>query len=383
MFLMGLDTARVRWDDTADPPAATWTNVSADITSRTSFDPILWTDRATGRTFVAQLAGEFSLTAFTDDDGGTWTTTQPPSAFPAFDHQTIGGGVYPSPVANPVYPSQVWYCAQFGVSECARSDTGGLTWSAPLPMNVGKCGGLHGHVVVDLRGSIYVPNGGCFDAQVVRRQGLIVSDDNGLTWDKRIVTGTLARTDGGSGDPGIAFDAANRLYFMTRHDGRAVVVTSDDEGRTWNEPVDVGAPYGIRNTEFTMAVAGDAGRAAVAFLGSTRDGNDQKADFTGVWHLYASVTDDGGTTWDTVDITPDDPVQRGCIWMRGGGNPCRNLLDFQGMTLDTQGRILIGYSDGCTTEKCLGPDGIPDDSRDSLGTIARQTSGRLLHSGDE
>src|SRR2546429_3262706 len=57
-------------------------------------------------------------------------------------------------------------------------------------------------------------------------------------------------------------------------------------------------------------------------------GDDQSDTFTGVWHLYVAATYDGGATWNTVDATPNDPVQRGCIWLSGGSNPCRNLLDF-------------------------------------------------------
>lgn len=70
-----LTTARVRWDDSQSPPLATWTNVSFLPTSLVTLDPILWTDPVTGRTFVAQLAGEVSIAAYTDDDGGRWVLT--------------------------------------------------------------------------------------------------------------------------------------------------------------------------------------------------------------------------------------------------------------------------------------------------------------------
>jgi hypothetical protein len=60
-------------------------------------------------------------------------------------------------------------------------------------------------------------------------------------------------------------------------------------------------------------------------------GDDQSASFTGVWHLHAAITFDGGKTWQTTDITSNDPVQRGCIWLQAGSNPCRNLFDFQDM----------------------------------------------------
>ena len=51
----------------------------------------------------------------------------------------------------------------------------------------------------------------------------------------------------------------------------------------------------------------------------------------------------------TTDATPTDPVQRGSICT--GGTTCgndRNLLDFIDVTIDEQGRVLVGYADGCT-----------------------------------
>jgi hypothetical protein len=381
MFLMSLDTARVHWNDAVNPPAATWTNVSYLPTRVVTLDPILYTDRVTRRTFVNQLIGEASILAYTDDDGGHWTITQPPFAAPSFDHETLGGGTYHAPLATGIgYTNTVYYCAQVGIIQCNRSDDGGLSWSAPIPLNIVEpCGGLHGHLVVNATGTVYLPNRACGDGNLVNngtmRQGFFYSTDNGLTFKMKIVPGTQA----GLSDPGIAFDKGGKMYFVTSSGGKPVVATSSDAGTTWSALTDVGASVGIQNTEFPMVVAGDAGRAAFAFYGTTTAGNDQAAAFTGVWHLYVSSTFDGGTTWTTVDTTPSDPVQRGCIWLQGGGNPCRNLLDFQGMTVDGQGRVLVGYADGCTSAKCIGLTGTPSDSRDSWGTIARQTTGKRLY----
>ena len=67
-----LQTLRVQFDDQACPqtPPSNWTDVSP-LTSQQSFDPILFSDHQTNRTFVSHLlllpgAGASS---FTDDDG--------------------------------------------------------------------------------------------------------------------------------------------------------------------------------------------------------------------------------------------------------------------------------------------------------------------------
>jgi hypothetical protein len=373
MFLMLKHTVRATWD--ANDRVA-WKVVDGLTTSQTTADPILWTDRTTGRTFVAQLvttlAAGGSIVAYTDDDGDTWTTTEPAQVNPAWDHQSVGGGPYPAPIGSkPVYPNAIYYCAQLGASLCTRSDDGGLTWAVQTIMSpqVTSCGGLHGHIQVSpVTGTVLVPNRDCGASS-----GMMASTNAGLTFERRLVPGTKPCLC----DPSVAFDQAGTAYFVTGSKGHPVVATSFDDGVTWTKLQDLGRAFGIEAVEMPMATAGSAGRAAVAFYGSQTYGDDQAANYNGVWHLYVSVTYDYGKHWETVDATPDDPVQRGCIWMAGGGNACRNLLDFQGMTIDAKGRILVGYADGCTGV-CLQPDWTPDLGRDSLGVIARQTTGKGL-----
>src|SRR5437762_2753283 len=119
--------------------------------------------------------------------------------------------------------------------------------------------------------------------------------------------------------------------------------------------------------------------AAFAFLGTQTAGDTQSANFQGVWHLYVAFTYDSGLTWTTVDATPADPVQRGCIWNQGGSNPCRNLLDFNDITVDKLGRVLVGYADGCTgscvTDPTQNASTGPASAQDALATIARQVGG--------
>ena len=132
---------------------------------------------------------------------------------------------------------------------------------------------------------------------------------------------------------------------------------------------------------FPTAVAGDDNRAAVSFLGTTTAGNYQDAaNFHGVWHLYTAFTYDGGQSWTTVDDTPTDPVQIGSICT--GGTTCgndRNLLDFIGSTIDKQGRVEVGYADGCTGS-CV-TSGV--NNFDAYATIARQYAGLTLFSAND
>jgi hypothetical protein len=278
---------------------------------------------------------------------------------------------------------------------CSRSDDGGLTFGPGIPIYTfasvngvdkpiapGTCGGLHGHVRVSPDGTVYVPNEDCFDAAGVERPGVAVSTDNGLSWVVRVVPDGTLQADGPS-DPSVAAGASNTIYLgYVNGDGHAKIAVSHDRGQHWAKSVDAGTPFGIQNSEFAEVIAGDDTRAAFAFLGTTTKGDTQLADFLGVWHLYVAFTYDGGKSWTTADATPADAVQRGCIWNGGGDNPCRNLLDFNDITVDRTGRVLVGWADGCTgpcvSDSTQNASTGPASAQDALATISRQVGGRGL-----
>jgi len=399
----GNHTLRVTFNDAARPATAFWEDKRSPF-SRVSLDPILFTDDGhfggPNRTFASQLDGACSEMSFTDDDGNTWLLAQGCGAPAGVDHQTVGGGNYASPAPSHSYPHAIYYCSQsIATAFCARSDNGGITFGPGIPIYTfaslmalntlgpdaapGQCAGLHGHIRVAPDGTAYVPNHNCRDANNVDRPGVAVSSDNGLSWTVRTVPD--ARTSSAGGDPSIAAGSNNTLYFgYVNVDGHPKIATSSDRGLHWGKSRDVGTPFGIQKTQFAEVIAGDDNRAAFAFLGTTTAGDDQSADFPGVWHLYVAFTYDAGRTWTTVDATPNDPVQRGCIWNGGGSNPCRNLLDFNDITVDRFGRALVGYADGCTGSCVHDPTQSasrgPATAQDSLATIARQAGGRGLFS---
>jgi len=85
------------------------------------------------------------------------------------------------------------------------------------------------------------------------------------------------------------------------------------------------------------------------------------------------------------DTTPTDPVQRGCISLQGtsnknaaDGNLCkqRNLLDFNDITVDKLGRVLVAYSDGCVGT-CVTD--VKSASKGAVDMVMRQTTGPFLY----
>ncbi|MBV8199711.1 MAG: exo-alpha-sialidase, partial [Acidobacteria bacterium] len=264
MFEAGLQTLRVSFDDSTSPARATWTDVSYILTSMVTLDPILYTERTTGRTFVSQLAGATSLMAYSDDGGVTWTPSQGAGIPAGPDHETVGGGPLPSGTLTTAgYPYAVYYCSQaIALASCAVSLDGGLTFGPAVPMyNLTQCGGLHGHIKVAPDGTAYVPNDNCGN-----QQGVAVTTDAGVTWTVRLVPGSNSP---GASDPSVAVATDGTLYFgFADGSGHPAVGVSHDRGQTWTNVWDVGASLGIQNTAFPAMVAGDPARAAFAFLGT-------------------------------------------------------------------------------------------------------------------
>ncbi|MDX6197877.1 MAG: hypothetical protein QOJ79_1028 [Actinomycetota bacterium] len=389
---MNLTTARASFAGDSCP---TWSDATPQASVFTQ-DPYLWIDNVTGRTFLTHLdAPSGAATSVVSDDGGrSWTVGETPFEQPALDHQSIATGPYaaPRPLGIRSYPRATYYCAKndhiktgsalavtgpeapggHGQNQCERSDDGGLTWGPPVFVNADTIYGVYcndaaGHVSVSpATGTVFYPIMDCH-----QHQGVAISRDNGQTWAVSIVgtvhdefpgpgdtdddpTGpdTSAYNYGHNfGDSRVAVDASGTVYLSTVDEGHPSVVISHDDGRTWSQPVDVGGPFGIQNAVFPDAVAGDAGRVAVMYYGTSQGGAiEPPYDAAGAptawqttpWYLYLAISTDSGSHWKVRSVTGDDPVQRGCIaTYRGDAQyACLNLYDFQDMTIDDQGRVL-------------------------------------------
>src|SRR5690242_5307405 len=368
---------------------ALWEDVT-NLTTLTGLDPILWTDQKTGRTFASNsTVGTNVVYGYTDNDGDLWNPLSLSGPNASTDHETIGSGPLPpslSVLSNPVNQGQaVYYCAQtwpVGAAACQMSNTLGTSYGPSVPVYDGQttqCAGIHGHVKVAPDGTAYLPVRDCSG-----KAGLMVSVDGGLSWTERIVPNSKTQTHGS--DPSVAIGADGTLYFSYVADqtsnpqdpaeGHIHVQVSADRGATWSKDTDLGASHGVKNAVFPEGVAGDSDRAAVGFLGTDRPGDFEGASFPGVWYLFIATTYDRGNTWTIVNVTPNDPVQgAGGIWLGGGSNTNRNLLDFNEVTLDDRGRVIFGYSDGCIGP-CVGNPST--NSYTAHMRVARQFGGKGL-----
>jgi hypothetical protein len=422
-------THRAAFDD-ADPvegvASVEWTDVSPAFTP-INVDPMIHADYQTGRLYAGGLAGPCSLMGISDDDGKTWVPAGNMCSGPQFDHQSIGSGPWsttsPDSLARAaVYPRATYYCAQLALTSCSTSLDGGRAW-LPFTEVSGPCGGLHGHISVsEATGFAAVPHGGCASSESPTALGagsfvgFAYTSNNGASWSSRIMPDA---PDGEGFDPDLVFSQESGWLWLAQADALGIhVALSKDEGQSW-ETLGAGTPGVEASTWLNLTTtfhdprtghplvfgsfpdleAGDDERVALAYLATTNpdaeepfspdsDANgecSQESDGN-VWHYYLSQSFDGGATWTTTRLW-EDPVQIGAIWNGGGGQSCRNLLDFNDMDMDSQGRLHIALADGCT-EDCAAdyfawtngtgepPKG--EDSRDSWGVILRQATGRGL-----
>ncbi len=360
---------------------AQWEDKSGTLTTLNTLDPLMYTDKVTGRTFNSQLSGANSLFEYSDDDGESWTPGQVGPANGGADHQGMITGPYPAdfPTAGLLFPNAFYYCSQsVATAFCARSDDGGQTQGPGFTFKNLDCaaGGLHGHPQVAPDGTLYIPD----SSQCIASTGIDGSSgkaivhrslDAGVTYEQFALPES---TGGGSSDPSIGVATDGTVYYCYENaDGRARMAVSKDRGATWINDVDIGAAAGLVATRFPAAIAGDPDRASCAFLGTKTEGPNASLAFEGVWHPYIATTYDGGKTYHLVNISPNDPVQG-----FGGVGPSgtnRNLLDFNDLEIDERGRTLFAYADGCTNGCVIDPTA---NSFAAKGTIARQTGGRTL-----
>jgi hypothetical protein len=414
-YMNTLEALRVKFDDNTTPAQDNWQQRAALESALVTLDPILASDLGTGRVFSLNLSGPISTADFSDDDGESWLPGG--NGFPTsgVDHQSLGAGPYPtsglgSLIPHPLYPDAVYYCSQgVVIAYCSRSDDGGINFNPAVPIynavtlgglaggatsGINNCTGLHGHIKVGGDGTVYLPNKGCdLDLPIYGRglAGLLISHDAGETWDISEIPDITSGIDTKS-DPSVAIGNDNTIYFgLSPLDEHLRVAVSRDGGQTWINTTDVGAIAGVHASQFPAMVAGDAGRAAVAFLGTQFPAGEvdpgtnflnasqpaEANDYPGVWHLYVATTLDYGEHWFVEMVAPEDLAQGpGGI---GGSGANRNLLDFIDAAIDLQGRILVGYADGCLGDCAAGTQG----HFHRVAAIARQSGGpRMLSAFD-
>ncbi|MDQ4124901.1 MAG: glycoside hydrolase, partial [Actinomycetota bacterium] len=325
---------------------------------RNSTDPYLHVDEDTGRVFMADYLPACTDLSFTDDGGQTWTNTR--SLCGLGDHQTMFTG--PPTTSTPIaYENVVYYCAIDGftaaaaAASCVKSIDGGLTFvrtgeppfSDPGPRGPGflfdgQCLGLIGHGTTGPDGTVYVPRNWCGQPFVA------ISRDEGLTWD-RVQVSDIGVASGGANldhDSAVAVDAAgNVFYAWAGPNGLPYLSVSQDDGKTWRRPVEIGPP-GLKTATLIAIDAERNGRVALSYYGSTANGHGE-----GVWDGYMMLLPDAlerdPLVYSARVNPPDDPLEGWCDTAT-----CRAAREFVDVAIDRDGGVWAPFVDACFAEGC-------------------------------
>lgn len=381
------------WEDSGDSTQAFFTN-----------DPYGWVDPITDRIFNIHMMGLWTTwIGWSDDDGATWASNPHDSGVPINDHIKLGSGPWTDEgygvggiISQNVYETAVYFCYnKLAYISCYTSFDGGATFETGGDL-VGIAtanGGLHGAITTAPDGTVYLP-------PRVATPSIIFSDDNGATWSERTM-GTDVGTPNPRKNGEIATDTDSNAYNIWVGADQGVYMSrSIDSGDTWEQTSTRISPVEIISATFPHTSAGDPGRIAITYLGSDNASALNESDIDGnPWngnahyatgevhhHLYVTYSLnalDENPVFHTRRIS-DDPVQVGAICLNSGdcrdiGGSNRNLLDFNDLHIDLEGRVYIGFADGCTGECATKENKTPEDSRSRRGSVYYLSNGPSLY----
>lgn len=349
-------------------------------------DPMVVVDKDTGRVFNPELYLACNFMGISDDQGESWISNPAACGNLTVDHQTIAVGPFPKAFESlkTSYPNVIYYCAnRVADANCGRSLDGGIVWSAtPTPAYLGYdpaagglCGGLHGHLDTDSAGRMFLPKGHC------GKPWVSISEDMGNTW-TRVQVSDKAASDT---HLAVATDDADNVYMLWPDKNKLPWLSvSTDHGKTWGEPIMV-APPGVKETEFAVMEAGDAGKVAITFIGNT---SGEQKDENRPWNQYMTIStnvlDPEPLFVSTTANPATDPILRGdCSESTtSAGSRCGGIWDFVDIQFSPQdGAAWAAGADGCQRSLCTREGGKRDGTvMTGEGFAVRQLTGPWIKS---
>jgi hypothetical protein len=237
----------------------------------------------------------------------------------------------------------------------------------------GACNGaLTGHMAADREGRVYIGSAACGLPYVS------VTEDGGNHWTDVIVSDGIntPATVNGNHDVNLAVDSAGNVYaiWLDDRDNLPYLVVSRDHGQHWSVPLMV-APPGMTSMSYPSIDAGDEGRIALSFVGTSGDASDA----TRPWSYFVAVSTEALS--DQPLFTYAVATIPGATQVVGRGTGCCSpMKDFLSVVVapTAGGRVWASLSDACTGACATDPNGTNDNSNIGAAYVVRQTAGPAL-----
>jgi len=158
--------------------------------------------------------------------------------------------------------------------------------------------------------------------------------------------------------PVIAVDRAGNLYAVWSLGAGAIyMVTSTDRGDTWSQPKRVSPPAMAGSIIMPWVVAGDPGRAAVAWYRGSLPGNPNSLANEWTIHMAQTLNAlDAAPAFQTVQVS-QNVIHRGEICLAGtlcdATGRDRSFLEYPSIDMDSKGAAVVVYNDN--TNQSEGP----------------------------
>lgn len=300
---------------------------------------------------------------------------------------SMDGGVtfVPVPVSDPVPVNDRQWNAAYGASTlylswrslntgnqlfCARSDDGGLSFGAPIPVYDDVVGAALatqlGNMATDQRPGASPPltagpdgQGNVYHGWILTTQDataghkiyVSVSRDFGLTWTSHLVYASPPATTLDHIFSWLAVDAAGNVYTTWSNDQDVYMSASTDiktsTTPTWSLPVRVSNGAMTKTCSLPMLEAGTAGRIVFGFYGSSASGSQPPQSDGAQWHYFQVRSNnalDATPLFEQVQVS-DHVMHTGRLCEDGlNCDCCRELLECQELAIDPRdGSSLLSY----------------------------------------
>ncbi|HEY6352605.1 MAG TPA: sialidase family protein [Candidatus Angelobacter sp.] len=284
-----------------------------------------------------------NTTCTSSNGGAVWACDPEGSTLPADDRQWLANFD-----AKVVYITSKQLGADLSGTASiyvAKSTNGGVTFPFVSQVTTPELGvqpAEQGNILVDHNnGSVYTVFFGALHNQLY----LAKSVDAGQTWMLKLAYQAPDNVSIAHVFPSLALDHAGNLYIAFSDGATSFLIHSTDGGESWSTPVRVNAGANAKTTVEPWVVAGDAGRVAVFFYGTSDPSFNSSSAH---WSIYMAQSQNALTGAPTFAITAATGVMHiGAICDNGLGcaNGTRNLLEYFYPDVYPDGSVFVPYPD--------------------------------------